>query len=198
MKEQVYYDESVDSAIIKYLEICEKRKQKAAEKKHLVHAFMIYQCEKCNAVYIMWLEKGLEDKENDALTGNHKPVPFCITCPECYGIVKHTCCSIGMNCVPDGYRELKSDENFFLNDENEQCGIPIIFKKDFDILTPRELGQIMYLFYRDPSVEIIGEEIEPLKSFLDGFNRKDRRHPERFYDSGYKRPRKGQKINHWM
>lgn len=194
MKEQIYYDESFDPSVMKYLETCEKRKQKAAEKEHLVHGFMIYQCEKCNAVYIMWLEKGLEDKEDDVLTGNHKPVPFCITCPECYGIAQHTCFSIGMNSVPNGgYRPLKPEENFFLNDEEEQCGVSVIFKKDFDTLSLLEIQQIMFL-----------EAIECPQSrlsfgiFLDGNNRKNRRHPESYYDSGYKRPRKGQKINHWI
>lgn len=55
----------------------------------LVHGAMLYQCECCGKVFQMWLEKGLEDKEQDAVYPDlHKPVPFCIGCL-CGGIAKH-------------------------------------------------------------------------------------------------------------
>lgn len=131
------------STIEEYSKMLTNRKEKAENLDHLVHSFMIYQCERCNAVYIMWLEKGLEDINDDKITGNHKPVPFCINCPECCGIAKHVLWSIGMNAVSGSYRLLKPEENFFFNNPDDQCGIPIIFKKDFVSLSTNVLEFIV-------------------------------------------------------
>lgn len=33
----------------------------ASKQDHIIHGYMVYQCEHCKSIYVMWLEKGLED-----------------------------------------------------------------------------------------------------------------------------------------
>ena len=52
-----------------------------------VHMVMKYVCEECGYTANMYVEKGLEEEVNKEMKEKsgmaHKPVPFCITCPEC-------------------------------------------------------------------------------------------------------------------
>lgn len=104
-------------------------KDKSKELSHPVHGFMLYECEKCGAVFRMWLSKGLEDKVTDAANPNsHKPVPFCIRCCKCNeGIAKHVLWGIGES---NEYEELPDGANYFENNSNEDCGKPIISEAD--------------------------------------------------------------------
>ena len=77
----------------------------ANKKDHIIHGYMVYQCEHCNNIYVMWLEKGLEDPTDDEKTGMHKPVPFGITCPACGGIATHTLFSFGEDSLGKNYNK---------------------------------------------------------------------------------------------
>lgn len=99
------------------------------ELSHPVHGFMIYECEKCGAIFRMWLDKGLEDRVADAVNPQlHKPVPFCIGCRKCEnGFAKHILWGIGDN---NEYEEIPEGANYFENSSDESCGKPIISKED--------------------------------------------------------------------
>lgn len=115
------------------------RRTIAMEKEHEVHSFLIYICEKCGAVYVMYLEKGLAD-ENSRI---HKPVPFRIACPECLGPAEHAMNIDRRLGKLDSYRYLEKGENFFMNDPYSDCGIPIIFQKDYERLNIDALSSII-------------------------------------------------------
>lgn len=182
----------------------------------LTHGFMIYKCEDCGNIYLMWLEKGLEER----LFGPKKAVPFIITCPYCMGTAKdqtgYSYCNKTVN-LP-----LKIDDtlNCFVNDPDSEYGLAVIQEADGNTRwnDPREI-----IYYKGLSV-IYKHDIEPLREterfkeqyelissewnnmlkFVNEFiangdmilgdtNRQERRHPERYYKTKYKRPRKGDK-----
>lgn len=90
-------------------------------RKIMVHTAMHYKCEVCGTIFQFWLEKGLEDRKQDEINPqNHKPVPFCTACL-CGGTAQHF--AWGSDIRLDDYRELKEDENYFENTEDEDCGI---------------------------------------------------------------------------
>lgn len=92
------------------------------EREILVHGAMLYECECCGHVFQMWLEKGLEDRKQDAINPSaHKPVPFCIRCL-CGGTAKHIAWQNDIHL--DEYRPLKENENYFEITEDEDCGAP--------------------------------------------------------------------------
>lgn len=181
-----------------FQKIQEDRIKKASEKEHLIHGFMIYVCKHCHAVYIMHLEAGLEDK--NVSEENHKPVPFTITCPDCFDVATHVLWSIGRS---SSYVTLENGKNFFMNDDESDCGVPIIFNKDFEYLDIDTLNRIhayhIYLNYElkdfipDIPDLMVAESIVP--SILSEFkNRTMRRHGSLDWADGrYKRPRKGDK-----
>lgn len=91
------------------------------EREVLVHGAMLYECECCGHVFQMWLEKGLEDRKQDAIRpSSHKPVPFCIGCL-CGGIAKHIAWQNDIHL--DEYRQLKENENYFENSPESDYGI---------------------------------------------------------------------------
>lgn len=91
------------------------------KRKILVHSAMHYKCEVCGTIFQFWLEKGLEDRKQDEINpNNHKPVPFCIGCL-CGGTAQHF--AWGSDIKLDDYRQLKEDENYFENTEDENCGV---------------------------------------------------------------------------
>lgn len=103
--------------------------------KHPVHGYFIYECERCGAVYQMYLDKGLEDSLQDRYyPDKHKPVPFTIMCRECaqlaetlgrkelYGFCRHILWGIGDS---ETYEELPEGASYFKNDPNEPHGIPV-------------------------------------------------------------------------
>lgn len=96
---------------------------------HPVHGYFVYECVGCGAIFEMYLDKGLEDQLQDKYyPDQHKPVPFSIGCRICgKSHAQHILWGIG-DC--DRYTELCSESNYFKNDPNEDCGIPVIFKAD--------------------------------------------------------------------
>lgn len=93
---------------------------KPLDRKIMVHGAMNYECEVCGKSFLMWLEKGLEDKVSDALTGQHKPVPFTIACL-CGGIAKHVRWHDDIRLGE--YAELKENMSYFGNEEDCDCGV---------------------------------------------------------------------------
>lgn len=151
--------------------ILEKRKKLALETApHIVHGYMVYKCDDCNRIYNMYLEKGLEDPVSDEAGGKHKPVPFAIVCPKCFGSAYHIAWRVGSS---DEYEELESGKNFFMNDENEDCGIPVIFNVDMDSV------------WESAAITEAHNKISD--------NRFGRRHSKKFEESRYVRPRKNER-----
>lgn len=99
------------------------------EREILVHGAMLYKCECCGKIFQMWLEKGLEDKNQDAINpSSHKPAPFTIGCL-CGGTMQHIA---WQNDIHLGdYRPLKEHENYFENSPDRDCGISHI-RNDID------------------------------------------------------------------
>ena len=124
----------------KYKATLGERVIEASKQDHIIHGYMVYQCEDCANIYVMWLEKGLEDPTDDEKTGMHKPVPFEITCPACGGRAIHTLWSLGKDSLGKNYKSYQKYveqsnrpiyRNFFWNDPTMSCGIPIIFEPDY-------------------------------------------------------------------
>lgn len=93
------------------------------KRKVMVHGAMNYECEVCGKVFLMWLEKGLEDKVSDDKNGGHKPVPYTIPCL-CGGIAKHVRWNEDVHL--DEYTELQENMDYFSNDDDWDCGMPHI------------------------------------------------------------------------
>lgn len=89
----------------------------------LVHGAMKYRCEKCGKEWWMFLEKGIEEFDE-----NHKPSPFVISC-KCGGFAKDVSgiCKLSTK----GYLPLPPGKGYFANRDNSDCGVPIL---------PEELG----------------------------------------------------------
>lgn len=97
--------------------------------KIMVHAYMVYKCEKCGKEFRMWCEKGIEEEKN------HKPSPF---------FIKHTCGGYAKDIsglfriniarkhplmIADydaGYMVLPEGESYFANKKDSDCGVPVI------------------------------------------------------------------------
>lgn len=202
---------------IHYLEDMRDKAIKAIGKDFKIHGFMIYQCEDCNSIYVMWLAEGLEDPTDDAKTGKHKPVPFGIVCPACGGTAFHKFLGVGKLTLGQNHRSYKDYisqqnkllyENFFWNDPDSDCGVPIILSPDYRMVVPglmyKTLAQILAVTaieFTDKNdfkdCYFIDENIFPKESSievtLDGLrNRHERRHPNQH--DGYKRPRSNKKL----
>lgn len=90
----------------------------------LVHGAMNYKCEDCGKIFRMWLEKGLEDKMQDAINPEkHKPVPFTIGCL-CGGLAQHTAWHEDIELGV--YRPLGDGMSYFENTDDCDCGRPHI------------------------------------------------------------------------
>lgn len=199
-----------------YLEVMNEKAAKAMEGDFRIHGFMIYQCEDCNSVYVMWLAEGLEDPTDDAKTGKHKPVPFGIVCPACGGTAFHKFWGVGKLTLGQNHRSYKDYisqqnkllyENFFWNDPDSDCGVPIILSPDYQMVVPgltnRFLERILvttameFMDKKDVKEHYIFDEDLPEETSvdvaLDGLrNRHERRHPNQH--DGYKRPRSNKKL----
>lgn len=205
--------------LIHYLENMNERAIKALENDFKIHGFMIYQCKDCKSIYVMWLAEGLEDPTNDRLTGNHKPVPFGIVCPACGGEAYHEFWGATQWSLSMSYRSYKDYisqqgrllyENFFWNDPESDCGVPIIINPDYPFgleADKRCVSKILINVHQDffpnsgflefPDCTLIDEKPSPkersVEVFLDGLrNRYERRHPNQH--DGYKRPRSNKKL----
>ena len=87
----------------------------------MVWAYMIYQCEDCGWMTPIYLENTLERHNGN----KHKPVPFAIRCRKCVGF--HCYDRSLVKKLPEE-RPLKPKENYFRDDKNSDCGIPVIRK----------------------------------------------------------------------
>lgn len=123
-----------------YLNLMQERINKVMETDHIIHGYMIYRCDHCGCVYFMNLEKGLEDPEDDKLTGKHKPVPFIISCIACGSDCKHILWGATSMTYGENYRSYneminQQDKiifrNLFWNDPESDCGVPVVFEPDF-------------------------------------------------------------------
>lgn len=89
------------------------------ERKIIIHGAMIYGCQDCGTRWVMYLEKGLEEKN----CPDRKPVPFGIQCPFCGGF--HGYDISGYIPLPDtDYAELPDGESCFVNLPDRDCGTP--------------------------------------------------------------------------
>lgn len=206
----------MDEFLNNYLKIMEERIKMAMIEDHIIHGYMIYRCQHCGAVYFMNLEEGLEDPEDDKLTGEHKPVPFAMPCIACGGECQHIMWSATSMTLSKNHRSYKEmvDEpnttiyrNFFWNDPESDCGVPIVFEPDFlhsTLVDPN--------FFKEEKMEhhvvicgdfpdlaticqlAIEKEQEMSKVFYDQYqNREKRRHGPDGKD-GYKRPKSNKKL----
>lgn len=90
----------------------------------MVHGAMWYKCEKCCKKWRMWLEKGLEDRIQDAIDPEkHKPVPFTIMC-KCGGMARHVDWQDDISL--GGYKPIAEHMSYFKNDPSKDCGVPIV------------------------------------------------------------------------
>lgn len=202
----------------KYKTTLGERVIEASKQDHIIHGYMVYQCEHCASIYVMWLEKGLEDPTDDEKTGMHKPVPFGFTCPICGDIATHTLWALGKNSLGKNYRSYQKYveqpnrfvyRNFFWNDPTTECGVPIIFEPDY--YSERLRGMVDYIaeiyintlpdieykaFINDMSTpdsialldKMASSEILDFKG-----NREQKRHGP-FGRDRYKRPRSNKKL----
>lgn len=107
---------------------------------HPVHGYFIYVCEKCGALYRVYLDKGLEDHLQDRYyPDEHKPVPFAIKCKNCEeGFCNHILWGIGDKYYYKGYyTELPEGASYFKNDPNKECGIPVLTSPERRIYSDR-------------------------------------------------------------
>ena len=192
----------------------------ASKQDHTIHGYMVYQCEHCKNIYVMWLEKGLGDPTYDEKTGLHKPVPFGFICPACGGMATHTLWSLGEDSLGKNYKSYQKYveqpnrlvyRNFFWNDSTTDCGVPVIFEPDY--YGERMMGHTYYIteiyintlpddeykvFINDMTNtpdrvafdDFAGDQIALLN--LKG-NREQKRHGP-FGRDGYKRPRSNKKL----
>ena len=190
----------------------------ATKQDHIIHGYMVYQCEHCKNIYVMWLEKGLEDPTDDEKTGLHKPVPFGFICPACDGTATHTLWSLGKDSLGKNYKSYQKYveqpsrliyRNFFWNDPTTDCGVPVIFEPDYwperlrgraDYITEIYINTLPDIehkaFINDMSTPDSIASLNEMASFeildLKG-NREYRRHGSIGRD-GYKRPRSNKKL----
>lgn len=184
----------------KYNTVMAERIKEATKEDHIIHGYMIYQCECCHNIYMMWLEKGLEDLTDDQKTGRHKPVPFSIICPCCGGMTRHVLWSIDSDSLGKNYRSYREYvnqpnipvyRNFFWNDPDSDCGIPVIFEPDYHIEFNRVTNAIVSM---DIPTELPTARLNPAELFIEGeVNREQRRHGI-FGKDGYKRPKSNKKL----
>ena len=199
-----------------YRAIMSKRVIEARKQDHTIHGYMVYQCEDCGNIYVMWLEKGLEDPTDDEKTGMHKPVPFGFTCTACGGMAIHVLWHLGKDSLGKNYKSYQKYveqhnrliyRNFFWNDPAEDCGVPIIFEPDYYWTRIRSsmyyITEIYINTLPDDAYEGFNNAMNTFGSvcLLDmaattssnPANREQRRHGP-FGNDRYKRPRSNKKL----
>lgn len=96
------------------------RLKRIVYKRRYVHSYMRYRCDKCDSVWKMYCEEGIEEGGK-----NHKPSPYAIKCPFCIdGIATDVS---GLIKLPF---KIKVDENisYFANKTNSDCGVSTFSK----------------------------------------------------------------------
>ena len=202
----------------KYKTTMSERIIEAAKQDHIIHGYMVYQCEHCAAIYVMWLEKGLEDPTDDEKSGLHKPVPVRFTCPVCGNVATHILWSLGEDSLGKNYKSYQKYveqpnriiyRNFFWNDPTTDCGVPIIFEPDY--YGERMMEHTYYIteiYINTLPNDEYEKFVDAAKNALDSValvnedpiiflnptaNREYRRHGS-FGKDGYKRPRSNKKL----
>lgn len=208
----------------KYRTTMDERIIEASEQDHTIHGYMVYQCEDCGNIYVMWLEKGLEDPTDDEKTGMHKPVPFGFTCTACGGMAIHVLWHLGKDSLGKNYKSYQKYveqpnrliyRNFFWNDPMMDCGVPIIFEPDYYWTRIRSsmhyITEIYINTLPDDAYEgfnnamnilgidcLINEEstppLNPAEIFLEEKANREQRRHGPFGRDGYKRPRSNKKL----
>lgn len=192
-------DEFVTEGMFQTAEMYQERCKQALKNDHKIqrNRFMIYECENCKMAYLMQLEEGLEE-----WTENSKPVPFTIRCIACSGLANdimfHQGPPYGGITYCSYFESLAAQNkpiyrNFFWNDPNKDCGIPVLFEPDFYNCLDRPLSEFLVsaAFYIEQDVQSTMELASVCASDELVQNRKARRHPNG-HDS-WKRPRKNKK-----
>lgn len=105
-------EKSIDSKQVEY-------DQDIYDQDILVHGRMIYECESCGCRWNMYLEKGIEEFDE-----NHKPSPYVIRCGYCGGMARDVSGIIGF--AGGGYYPLPKGESYFANREDSDCGVPVL------------------------------------------------------------------------
>lgn len=208
----------------KYNAVMAERIVEISKNDHTIHGYMVYQCEECHNIYVMWLEKGLEDPTDDQKTGNHKPVPFGIVCPDCGGVATHTLWSFGKDSLGKNYKSYRKYveqpnrfvyRNFFWNDPASDCGVPIIFEPDYywerirgsryylteiylNTLPEDEYEAFKSMVNAAVSMDLVTEmpecSLNPVEVFLEEKANREQRRHGVFGKDGYKRPRSNKKL----
>lgn len=99
--------------------------------KVMVHAYMVYRCEKCEKDFRMWCEKGIEDGD--------KPSPFTIR-HTCGGFAKDITGLFRINRPIQnpmvgydvGYMVLPEGESYFANKNGSNCGVAVLVEGESD------------------------------------------------------------------
>lgn len=100
------------------------------KRKIIVHGGMIYRCSDCGKKFVMFLEKGLEEKD----CKDRKPVPFAIKCPFCSGYHAYDITMCVLPIPGRKYCPLPEGECYFENVPDRDCGEPVY------ALNPRQFG----------------------------------------------------------
>ncbi len=97
-----------------------------AKEPPMVHGAMVYCCNKCKAVWYMWLEIGVEDHGGNGRP--HQPCPFVICC-DCGGnaqdVSGYVPCREVFQLDVDGARYFAYDHS----GSERACGRPRVYRK---------------------------------------------------------------------
>lgn len=201
----------------KYIEDMKEKTIRAMENDFKIHGCMIYQCEHCNSIYVMWLTEGLEDPIEYASIGKYKHVPLEFVCPACGRFASHKFWDVEKLTIGQNYRSYKDYiaqqnkvlyQNFFWNDPDSDLGVPIILDIDYSMIDPRNTLKFLYHIIANISMDFkyqdnfkdclfIDEYSFPKESSVEVsfdklINRHERRHPNQ--QDWYKRPRSNKKL----
>lgn len=135
----------------------------------MVHKSMIYVCECCGQKFKFFLEKGLEDENQDELNPKgHKPVPFTAPCL-CGGTLVHK--FWGMDESFD-YMPLEENENYFENTMEHDCGISHIRNRGMcETEHDSALLELAEIFAEREKAESLSKEMAALAN--NGFDEDD-------------------------
>lgn len=86
----------------------------------VLNGYFIYGCDDCKQGFRMFVEHGLEEKDDG---DKHKPVPFIIKCPFCG---KNNCKDVSFKKIPCSVGIYATDNHpYFANVEGDDCGKPM-------------------------------------------------------------------------
>ncbi len=89
-----------------------------------LHGMFIYTCGNCGKSRYMWLDRGVEEKNNPCLEGittfSQKSAPLSIICPYCNGILKR-----GQGSWLPKFVSAHIGDDIFINNENYYDAVPV-------------------------------------------------------------------------